>query len=206
MKFVVIFAMVSVFAVPAVALVDDGINSLGVCFDADGELNCYGPSPFTPFNVYFILAHPTAASLGGYEFAWRFSPPLVPAPFILSRTLVPGAVNAGRDDNLLVTVPGGFVTTEATVLATFSLITLAQVHEGEFITVGPATPASLPGQAAFTGFLDAAPTAVAYHGVPDWATIDPQGWVVPGVAALWCVSPGPAVETATWSEVKSLFR
>ena len=97
------------------------INSLGVCFDPDGELNCYGPCPFTPFNVYFILAHPTAADLGGYEFAWRFSPPRSPPHHPEQDPSYPGSrERRAATTNLLVTVPGGLVTTEATVLVAVS--------------------------------------------------------------------------------------
>lgn len=198
-------ALSCMLATPVLALMDEGVNSLGVYFEPSGDSNCCNPVRFAPFNVYFVLAHPTAAKLAGYEFAWRISP-LDPAPIILSKTFAPGAVNAGLETNLLVTIAGGLATTEATVLVSYSLMALSPI-DFSYVTVGPATPAAVPGHAACFGLMDTAPTAMAFHGVPGWATLDSEGWVVPGVAQLGgCTGPPPAAMAATWSAVKSLFR
>ncbi len=78
-KFAILLAL-SMIASSAFAIMDDGISSLGVYFDNTGNINCFAPTPGVPFNVYFIVANPAVANMGGFEFAWRFAPPVVPAP------------------------------------------------------------------------------------------------------------------------------
>lgn len=207
MKRIVALFAICLWAGTSFALLDDGTNSLGAYFDADGNVNCFAPAPATPFNVYWILANPVAENLGGFEFAWAFAPEVVPAPFILSVTLPPSALNIGTNTNLIVGLGGGLITTEATTLVTLNMMVLAPVNPETYITAGPATPASIPGHAATNDFANPADIVPMNFSTVDGVNviIDENGWVVPGVAKMSC--PGPvATETATWSNVKTLFR
>jgi hypothetical protein len=205
-KFLVLLTM-CLWASSSFALLDDGVNSLGAYFDVNGDVNCFAPTPATPFNVYWILANPAVANLGGFEFAWAFSPEVVPAPFILGATLPASALNIGTNFNLIVGLGGGLVTTDATTLVTLNMMVLAPVAAATYITAGPATPASIPGHAATNDFTNPAAIIPMNFSTVDGVNviINEAGWVVPGVAKMSC--PGPvATETATWSNVKTLFR
>ncbi len=210
MKIVLLAAALCLTTAPASALFDTGINSLGVYFDSTGDTYCYHPAPFVPFNIYFILANPVSVNLGGYEYAWRFSPALDTAPIITSVVLPPGATNVGEGGSFIVDLEDGLITSEATILAMVTMITLSYIDPATFITVGPATPSSVP--------LHAVTYAFAYPGVfspmdfvfidgPDG--LDDLGWVVPGVAKMGGDCPPPdwvTTETTTWGNLKVLFR
>ncbi len=205
-KFAILLAL-SMIASSAFAIVDDGDSSLGIYFDNAGEINCFAPAAAVPFNVYFIMANPEVANMGGFEFGWRFSPEVVPAPFILGTTLPPQALNIGNNFNFIVGLGGGLITSEATVLVTLNMMVLAPVAGGTYMQVGPATPASIPGHAAFNDFNNPANIMPMNFATVDGVdvVVDGNGWVVPGVAKMSC--PGPvATESETWSGVKALFQ
>jgi hypothetical protein len=204
-KFAILLAL-SLVASSAFAIMDDGTSSLGIYFDNTGDINCFAPAAAVPFNAYFIMANPDVANMGGYEFAWRFSPEIVPAPFVLSATFPAGALNIGTNYNFIVGLGSGLVTSEATVLVTLNLMVLAPVNPATRLQVGPATPASIPGHAAYNDFNNPADIRpMNFSTVMGPNDIDAQGWVVPGVAQMSC--PGPvATESETWSGVKALFQ
>ena len=74
-----------------------------------------------------------------------------------------------------------------------------------FVTVGPSTPASIPGNAAFVSG-ESVLFPMNYSTVDGvYVVIDDQGWVRPGLARIPC--PGPiATEKAAWGSVKALFK
>jgi hypothetical protein len=204
-KFAILLAL-TMIASSAFAIVDTGTSSLGIYFDNSGDTNCFVPAPATPFNAYFIMASPAVANMGGFEFAWRFSPDVVPAPFILGTTLPAQALNIGTNYNFIVGLGGGLVTSEATVLVTLNMMALAAIAPGTVLQVGPATPASIPLHAAYNDFNNPADIRpMNFSTVMGPNDIDANGWVVNGVAKMSC--PGPvATESTTWSGVKALFQ
>jgi hypothetical protein len=189
----------------AFALMDDGISSLGIYFDSTGDYNCAAPAPFVPFNLYFIIARPEVANMGGFEFAWRFEPAPTVMPIITALTLPPNALNIGTDYNLIVGLGSGLITTEATIVATANLILLSAIPPDTYLQAGPATPASHPLHAAYNNFDDPAQIIDLNFSTVDGVNvvIDAAGWVVPGVFRFSC--PGIALESETWSGVKALF-
>jgi hypothetical protein len=69
-----------------------------------------------PFNIYFILANPVSPNLGGYEFAWRFSPTLDTDPIILPVALPPtgstsakAAASSSTESTRLSTILAGLI-------------------------------------------------------------------------------------------------
>jgi hypothetical protein len=201
-------AILILCATTASAIIDDDINSLGAYFDNTGSVYCFVPTPATPFNLYWILAHPIAENLGGYEFAWGYSPDIVPAPFVLGTTLPPGALNIGSNYNLIVGLGSGLVTSEATVLASFTLMVITQVSPATYVVAGPATPASIPGHAATNDFTNPADIIpMTFHFVADGGVIiNEQGWTEPGIAKFRGDCGGTATESATLGNIKALFR
>jgi hypothetical protein len=207
MKKYLTLLMICLWSTTSFALIDDGINSLGAYFDPAGDVNCLAPAPFVQFSIYWILANPVVASLGGFEFAWAFSPAPAAAPIIIGTTLPINALNIGTNNNLIVGLGSGLITSDATTLVRFDLIATASFPPETYITVGPATPATIPGHAATNDFNNPGDVVPMNFSTVDGVNviIDPQGWVRPGVAKMSC--PGPiATETATWGNVKSLYR
>ncbi len=205
MRTVLAILMIGLVASPALAILDDGINSLGVYFDSDGNIDCLDPPTlFVTHNMYFIVAHPTPANLSGYEFAWRFDPPIEASAIVMETVLPPGAMNIGKENSLLVSFANGLVTAEATVLARCTFILLDTVPTETYITVGPATPARLPGHAAILGAMEPGLTVMALR--ENGGAIDAEGWAVPGVASLDCLPHGEPVDPATWGGIKALYR
>jgi hypothetical protein len=188
------------------ALMDDGVSSLGIYIDNTGDYNCFAPAPFVPFNLYFIIARPEVASMGGFEFAWRFQPVPTVMPIITALTLPPNALNIGTNYNLIVGLGSGLITTEATIVATASLIALSAIDPNTYLQAGPATPASHPLHAAYNNFDDPAQIIDLTFSTVDGVgvVIDSAGWVVPGVFKFNCA--GVPTESETWSGVKALFQ
>jgi hypothetical protein len=206
-KLLLALSLVAMMAASASAVVDHGTSSLGVYFNPGADVNCFAPTPATPFNVYFIMANPAVGNMGGFEFGWRFSPAVVPAPFILSTTLPAQALNIGTNTNFIVGLGGGLVTSEATVLVTLNMMVLAAVAPETYVQVGPAVPASIPGHAAFNDFSNPADIRPMNYATVDGVNVvvDASGWVSPGVAKMSCQGP-IATESQTWSGVKALFQ
>jgi hypothetical protein len=201
MKKVAILLALSMIAGSAFALVDDGNSSFGIYFDNSGDTNCGAPAPFVPFNLYFIVANPQVQNMGGFEFSWRFDPAPAAQPIITAFTLPPQALNIGTNYNVIVGLGGGLITSEATVVATASMILTAAMSADTYIQAGPATPASHPLHAAYNNFND--PAQIIDLSFSNGAA-DAAGFTVPGVFRFSC--PGPvATESETWSGVKALF-
>ncbi len=202
-KLLVFLALTCLFASTASAINDSGANSLGVYFDPNFDTNCVEYISATPFTMYFVVANCTEEIIGGFEFAWAFDPEPVGQYFILGTVLPPNALNIGDSNNLIVGIGAPYPTDVGTVLVEFSLMILAPGILAD-ITIGPSTPASIPGNAAFVSG-DSELFAMNYSTVDGtFVTIDNQGWVRPGVGTVGCPAP-IAVEDASWGSVKALY-
>lgn len=187
-------------------ILDDGENSLGVYFDPDTfEMNCTDAPYAVPFNMYFVMANCTQSSIGGFEFSWAVDPepsqPLIPLVVGLPQF----ALNIGDNYNFIVGLGEPLVTGPATVLVEVQLLNLAQDLDS-FITVGPVSPASIPGHTAFVDGSDYDILLPMNYSTLDgvYVTLDDNGWVRPGIGMFTC--PGPvAVESSPWGSVKALF-
>ena len=189
----------------AFAILDDGQNSLGVYFDAGTfEVNCYDPIPNVPFSMFFVLANCTEDIIGGFEFAWEFDPDPAGTYFTLGTILPPNALNIGDNNNFIVGIGSPYETNEATVLVEMQILFVVPPAEA-FVTVGPSTPASIPGSAAFVSG-ESVLFSMRYSTVDGVNVIvDEMGWVRPGLGRIPC--PGPiATEKASWGNVKALYK
>ncbi len=203
-KFVILLAVASLMATSAFAIVDDGDDSLGCYFDQAYEGTCVDLVANTPFNMYFVLANCQFATIGGFEFQWRFNPEPATAPFILTTTLPPQALNLGDSHMFIVGLGTPYSTGEACVLVTLNMLPTS-VFDNTDITVGPAQPASIPNHCAFNDGADPGDIQPMNFATLDGTdvTIDPNGWVS-SLGRIGC--PGPvASEPTNWSTVKALF-
>ena len=207
MKKLVALLAIAMMASSAFAIVDDGVNSLGVYFDEAFEANCIDPMLNVPHQMYFVLANCSQATIGGFEFAWNFDPAPAVAPFILATILPPGGLNIGDANNLIVGLGTPLATGEATVLVQFTAMWIALPGEMTYVTAGPPNPATIPGHCAFNDGADVSllfPMAFSTVDGTD-VVVDPEGWVRPGLGTIGC--PGPvATEAQTFSTLKALFR
>ena len=204
MKKLIVLLALTCLTTSAFAINDTGTNSLGVYFDADFNQNCIDYPIAVPFPVYFVMANCSEAAVGGYEFAWRMNPDPVGQYFILGTFLPPDALNIGDNFNLIVGIGVPLLTEAATVLVEFSMMVLTPGVMAD-ITVGPSTPASIPGETAFvSGESVLFPMNYStFDGV--FVTRDAQGWIDPGVGTISCPAP-IAVEKESMGSVKALFR
>jgi hypothetical protein len=187
---------------PALALLDDGQDSLGCYFDDLGDVNCFDPTPGVPFTLYFILANPWEDCVGYFEFAWRFEPPLDLQPAIYDLVLPPMSLNLGDEQNLMVGIAYGLTSSPATVLASITVMTLAPVSSGQGVAVGPSTPSMFyecPGYGDCSNLNEIWPMNYS-----SWPAGQASGWWT--VAALGCSAQVVAAESATWGDVKPLYR
>lgn len=189
MKIVFTVLTVSFFAGSAFACVDEGINSLGAYFDADGNVNCFVPAPFQVFDLYWILANPEGENLTSFEFEWAFSPAVM--PMISYVTLPPNSLNVGTNFHPIVGLMLPLPTSGCATLMSISMAFDSPVNPEVYITVRNGSAGGIPVEYSTVNGVN--------------VIIGPQGWVNPGVAKMSC--PGPAaIEGQTWGNVKTLFR
>jgi hypothetical protein len=172
-------------------------------FESD-EPSHYLPSN-VPIDLYIVLADPQVAAIGGFEFGWRITN-VAEGMLITGVDLPPGAMNIGTTTNLIVGLAVPLVTTEMTLLATVTVVFVVESPSQGYVGLGPATPATLPGHAAYNNFHNPAeirPIELALVDTPQ-AHIDASGWTVPGAARLFpiCIP----VEETTWGAIKATFR
>jgi hypothetical protein len=180
----------------------DGPNTLGAYFDAEGLIDCARPAPNVPFDLYWILTNAEADTLFGFEFGWAYDPEITPEPLILEWTVPPGMLSECTAHNLLVYLAYGYPTSDVTILTHMRMLSFTPLPDLAYITVGPATPPSIPGHASILYAGTTEPVPLDFAGVDE---VDDQGWSVPGVAQInvSCTTP---VETQTWGAVKALFK
>jgi hypothetical protein len=195
--------VLSIAAGSTPALAQDGPNTLGAYFDAEGQLACAHPVPNLVYDLYWILTNAEADTLFEFEFAWAYDPEITPEPLAISLTVPP--LNLCEYDNIhnLHVCPGyGYPTSEVTILVHMRMLSFTPLPDLAYITVGPATPPDIPGHASIWYGGATEPVPLAFAGVDE---VDDAGWSVPGVARLdvSCTTP---VATQTWGAIKAIFR
>lgn len=191
----------------AFALVDTGPNSLGVYFDVDTfEQNCFDPPYLEPFTMYFVMANCTRSSIGGFEFSWAMDPDPGGMVIIIGALLPSLPLNIGDNNNFIVGLGSPLATGPATVLVELTLFNLLP-DLAAHVTLGPVTPASIPGRTAFVDGIDPSILLPMNYSTLDGVNVvlDEMGWVRPGVARFSCPAP-VVVEQTPWGSVKALFK
>ncbi len=194
--------LVVVLAGPAAAWdqCDGHADCFGLYFDGGVfEEECLDyVGPFIPLNVYFVVKDCAAATFEGFEFAWRLEPTPVPAPVVLEVALPAGAPEITDPYNVSVRLAEPLPVAGPVVLATTTLMFLAQVWYNTLVYVGPSSPASLPGPILIG---DGEPRLL-YIG----EAVNDEGWGLNPVAGLNAPCHGDPVELTTWGGVKALYR
>jgi hypothetical protein len=223
MKTLITVLMLSLMIAGTVYAIEAGDNSLGAYSDMNGDGNCFTVVSGVPFNIYWVMARPVFANLGGFEFSWRFEPS--PSHFILSTTMPPGALNIGTPTDMVVGLGLGLTTTEATLLVTHQVMFMAAA-ENVIINAGPAPVDSIDGEGAYNNFEepnDIRPfnwsTVATQSGTPEDLTQDNDyryfdvpveelnyGWLRFGLAGVNGPCPAVGTEATTMGNIKALWK
>jgi hypothetical protein len=151
----------------------------------------------TPFDVYFFIYNEQFASdnLGGFEFSWWLEP-ATPAPFILEFELPAGALNLYTQTNLVVGLGQGLPTVDNHARIVRMRLMFLSSPAPTTMFVGPATPASIPGEMGYNDNSAPGDIRVMKPNSVDGLLSNPVfGFNMP-----------VATEPETWGSVKALFR
>ena len=193
MKKLLVILMVSFLATSAFAVVDPDADSIGIYFDTNADVNCADPGLYVGFPAYIIITNPSQPVIAGYEVQWAAvgtAGQLIVQLFEFPTT----TINVGDNNNILAGFDEPIAATEATIVATMTLLMLS-ADPTDFI-MGPAEPPS---------GTDGLPL---YQGAEEGVFINlgpSSGSTVLPVAQLFAGCP-VAVENDTWGGVKSLYR
>ncbi len=189
---VISVALMLILGMPALAQVDQ--NYLGLYFDTLGDQNCLEVStvtPYVPMNLYLLLMNPDFDSLYGFEAGLTIEGPVL----ILSVDFaVDEALNVGTNDNMIVGYGVPQTTSQATLLATFSLLYSSVSMEPVCFRLHGTTPSSIDPQY---------PTLLLADGVLMMAGVDPGPYGDCTAMIGECVS---ATEECTFESLKALYR
>ncbi len=201
MKIVFAVLLMFLWAGSAGAVVDPDPNSLGFYFDLNADVNYLDVAPDTEFWAYVTLTNPTWDHVMAFEFGFEL---VVPAGtegmvFRLADTLPPTSVQCGPGPGVL---QGEYIngmgtpypTSEATILVRLMYLTLAPMTIEFYL--GPTSVPSVPGGLPAIMNSDNVIMAVGVS----------SGDVNLPVAEVNTGNQPVAVESATWGEVKSLYR
>ncbi len=196
--------------IPSVGLaieppVDNGTDAVLCIFsseDIPSANNVINPLPLNaPQTIYFVLYYPRVSSgiIGGFEFSWSFAPAPAVAPFVLGATYPAGtgALNIGDNYNQIVGFGNGlpFNGEDHKTIVTFQLLFSADPGVTE-IFLGPATPASLPGEIAYNDRANPGDIRPMRPNSVDGLLANP----------VFGFNEEVATEPATWGSVKALFQ
>jgi len=188
------------------AIIDDGVNSLGVYFDPPVyEQTCNNYASFVPSSMYFVLANCSEPTIGLFEFRWSFDPDPAGLYLILSTIFPPGAINFGSQFNFYVGLGTPMMTEEATILVEIQIMYLAPGLEAQ-IMAGPAMPPTVPGWPLFSDGENMELYAMTYstYDPVNGNDIDPVTEMI-SIGTLGC--PGPvATNEQSFDSVKALYR
>lgn len=195
MKKLVMLLMASLLvASTAFAVVDEDPDMLGIYFDLSADVACVeGVAPYATVETYVVLTNPSFDELYGIEFGYDKTANLT----VLSTTWAdPAVTDVGSPGNHIVGFGSPWETTEATVIATLSVL---------YLETGGA-PASFSLKGSNPSSIDPMlPTVLLAAG--ELRTLGTS--TLPG--AVSAVINGAcedvvATDTATFDAVKSLYR
>lgn len=176
----------------------DLTNLVSLFFSPQDLVYCReGAAPFSTHNIYILLVGPTMATLAGYEAGYDFTG----EGRVLSLELPdPAAVNAGTDQNLLVTLAEPLPCAWITVLARISFLYMDTTGGGILFTIHGATPGSRDPLRPVLRPTDGDPVAAQLLWLPGepCAAINNYLW-----SSEHCTIP---TESWSWDGVKSLYR
>jgi len=211
MRTILTIAAVATLALaPTAALAIDPPDDLGtavLCIFTEPEAtptaenSLMNPDLLTPYTLYFVLYYPQAPSgfLGGVEFSLPIEPPLGDVATILELAFPApyDALNIGEFPEIVAGFGEGAEVTSDHILIC-SLTLLFNADPGQHLTyLQPVANPSLPGAMAYNDFEDPGILLEMLPYSSDYTHANPVFGINSEVVA---------VENATWSGVKALFR
>ncbi len=141
MKKLLILMMGLLVASPAFALIDTDPDMMGLYFDETADLNCTTEvAPYAIIPGYFIMTNPSNDSIGGFEFGYDVEG----SAMILSIVFPPSSLDVGGGGtNHIVGLGEPLETTEATILATISILYMDAAMGPVHFTLHGSTPSSI---------------------------------------------------------------
>ncbi len=198
----IVFAALLMFLITgsAVAVVDPDPNSLGVYFDLNADVNYLDVAPNTVFSAYIMLTNPTWDNILAFEFGYELVVPAGMEGMIFRlATILPPTVNPNIFPGFLrgeyiygISFP--YPINEATVLVEWQILIVAPMTIEFFL--GPSSIPGLPGGLPVIMNADEVLMSVGVS----------SGDVNLSVAEINTGYQPVTVESATWGDVKSLFR
>lgn len=193
MKKLVVLLMVSLIASSAFAVVDPDPDMVGMYFDPMADTYCFTAAPYATVIAYMILTNPTMDAIGGFELGYHFTG----AAMVLSTTFTnPQALNVGGPDNMIVGFGSPQVCSEATVLATLSVLYMDTTMGPVYFYLTGTEPSSIDPTLPTLLMTDDSLVTAGLSTLPGTA-----GATINGIC-------GDIVDTedASWDGVKSLYR
>jgi hypothetical protein len=197
MKSLSILLMASVLAATcAFAVVDPDTNSMGFYFDTNADVFEMASSPYINVSAYVILTNPDFGSLFGYEFGYS-----IMGNHMVSGTMLAGVGPidvGGMAGNHIVGLAAPMPATPATILCTLSIFLLDTMPVS--FTLTGASPGSVSGVNLPSVLLagDVIISIGLSSGLEDGVNPVPCAFInATGIVAT---------ETASWGQIKSLYR
>lgn len=152
MKKMLVLILSLMIASSAMAVVDTDNDMLGIYFDMAADSNCLtGLAPYAQAPAYVIMTNPTNDLIGGFEFGYD----IVGNALVLETVFTsPQALDVGGPGNHIVGLGSPMATSEATVLATLTVLNtdtagapvFFALHGSNPSSIDPALPTVLYGQ------------------------------------------------------------
>jgi hypothetical protein len=189
-KLVVLLGLAMFMATSAFAVVDPDTDMMGIYWDANADMPCTAAVTY-PVNMYIILTNPSVETIGGFECAFTIEGAM--QPYLLGAVLPANALDvAAGFQNFIVGLGTPLNTTEATVLATISVLNAAGMDLDFYLH--QASPPSIDG---------VLPVIVSDSVLMTLGTSSLPGSVTAHMGSNCTVV---ATEDASWDSVKSLYR
>ncbi len=191
MKTTIALLLTMLMAASALAIIDPDPNTMGLYFDEEANIVCAtGVTPFSQVDLYLTLTSPTFDNLYGFEAGLTLEGEgLVLAVYFSN----PQALNVGDLTNLIVGFGAPTATTEATVVARWTILYTSATLEGLDFYLHGTTPSSLDPMYPTLLLADGELMSVATT-------------VIEGPNASINGCPVIAVEEMSFDSVKSLYR
>ena len=183
------------------AVVDPDPNSLGIYFDLNADVNYLDVAPGIQFWAYVTLTRPTWDNVKAFEFGYELvgPPGMEESVFRLAANLPPHAITTGLDPEVfrgeyIIGMGVPYPASEATILLEWLYLMTAPTTIEFYLgpSSAPSVPDGLPA-------IQNADNVIMAVGVSSGDVTQPVAEVNTGHQPV-------AAESATWGQVKSLYR
>ena len=139
MKKMLVLMLSLMVASSAFAVIDADPDMLGIYFDEAADVSCTSATPYATVVTYVIMTNPSNATIGGFEFGYDVDG----AAQVLSTVFPPNALDVGSAANHIVGLGAPLETTEATILATISVLNMDAAMGPIYFSLHGSNPSSI---------------------------------------------------------------